>query len=201
MLLLVILFAIVKIAFSSCVLALKSWHGRGKISPIDWNIEKNGKNSFPTGIYLFKINNKNRKILCQICLKLTRKAPGQMRETKFIILTSLQFFNLSFSLLFHVISAAILKFPPWFPASPRWFPTFFVFLPRFPASPRWFSTPAFPSHFSHSHPYSLHFSHSVPQFPILTFTDSLLSSYSLIIYFRKIVGLLQMRTFSFFTTA
>ena len=33
-----------------------------------------------------------------------------MRETKFIILTSLQSFNLSFPLLFHVISTVILTF-------------------------------------------------------------------------------------------
>ena len=95
--------------------------------------------------------------------------------------------------LFHVISIAILKFPPWFPASPRWFQIFFVFPPRFPAFPLWFSAPAFPSHFSHSHPYSLQFLHSVFQFLIFAFTDSLLSSYSLRIYFRKIVALAQKR--------
>ena len=55
-----------------------------------------------------------------------------MRETKFIILTSLQSFNLSFPLLLHVISTAILKFPPWFSASPPWFLTIFIFPPRFP---------------------------------------------------------------------
>ena len=114
-----------------------------------------------------------------------------MRETKFIILTSIQSFNLSFPLLFHVISTAILKFPPWFPASPPWFTTFFVFPPRFPAFPGWFSTPAFPSHSLHSHPYSPHFSHSVLQFPILALTDSLLSLYFLRSYFRKIVALVQ----------
>ena len=36
-----------------------------------------------------------------------------MCETKFIIFTSLQSLNLLFPLLFHVISTAILKFPPW----------------------------------------------------------------------------------------
>ena len=133
--------------------------------------------------------------------QLTKKVPGQMRETKFIILTFFQSFNLSFPLLFHVISTAILKFPPWFPASPPWFPTFFVFPPRFPAFPRWFSAPAFPSHSSHSHPHYLHFLHSVLQFSILALTDSLLSLYSLRSYFRKIVALVQKRTLPFFTSA
>ena len=117
-----------------------------------------------------------------------------MRETKFIILTSLQSFNLSFTFLFHVISTAILKFPPWFSASQPWFLTFFVFPPRLPVLPRWFSAAAFPSHSSDSHPYSPHFPHSVLQFPIFAFTDSLLSLYSLRIYFRKIVDLVQKRT-------
>ena len=81
--------------------------------------------AFPTGFYLFKINNKKRKTLCEICPKLKRKAPGQMWETKFlqmtlfsIILTSLHSLNLSFPLLFYVISTAILKFPSCF-AAPR----------------------------------------------------------------------------------
>ena len=117
-----------------------------------------------------------------------------MRETKFIILTSLQPFNLSFSLLFPVISSAILKFPPWFPASSFWFPTFFVFPPRFPEFPCWFSAPIFPSHSLHSHLYSPHFPHSVLQFLISALTDSLLSLYSLRSYFRKIVALVQKRT-------
>ena len=122
-------------------------------------------------------------------------------ETKFIILISLQSFNLSFPLLFHVISTAILKYLLWFPASPPWFPTFFVFPARFPAFPRWFSAPALPSHSSHSHPYIPQFPHSVLQFPILAFTDSLLSLYFLSIYFRKIVALVKKRTLPFFTTA
>ena len=120
-----------------------------------------------------------------------------MCETKFIILTSLQSLNLSFPLLFHVISTALLKFPPWFPALPPWFPTFFVFPPRFPAFPRWFSVPAFPSHSSHSHSYSPHFPHFVIQFPILAYTDSLFSLYFLRTYFRKIVALFQKRTLPF----
>ena len=80
-----------------------------------------------------------------------------MRETKIIILTSFQSFNLSFALLFHVISTAIFKFLTWFPASPPSFPTFVVFPPRFSAFPHWFSAPAFPSYLSHS-------SHSSPLF-------------------------------------
>ena len=114
------------------------------VTPINWNIEKNtnlntkglkrGTNlknkyendtdlpfylAFPIGIYLFKINNKNRKTLCEICSKLKRKEPDQTCETKFlqvcsfsIILTSLQSLNLLYPLLFYVISTAILKFPP-----------------------------------------------------------------------------------------
>ena len=120
-----------------------------------------------------------------------------MRETKFITLTSLQSFNLSFPLLFHVISAAILTFPPWFLASPPWYLTFFVLPPRFSALPRWLFAPAFLPHSSHSNPYSPHFPHSVLQFPILALTDSLLSLYSLRSYFRKIVALVQKRTLPF----
>ena len=73
----------------------------------------------PIGIYLFKINNKNRKTMYKICSKLTRKTPNQMCKIKFllmfsfsIILTSLQSFKLSFLLLLYLISTAILKFPP-----------------------------------------------------------------------------------------
>ena len=47
-----------------------------------------------------------------MCPRSPRKVPGQMRETKLIFLTSLQSLNLSFLLLFHVISTPILKFPP-----------------------------------------------------------------------------------------
>ena len=65
----------------------------------------------------------------------------------------------------------------------------FAFPPRFPVFPRWFPTPIFPSHSSHSLPYSPHFLHFVPQFPVLPFTDSLR-----IIYFRKIVASVQQRT-------
>ena len=120
-----------------------------------------------------------------------------MLETKFIFLTSLQSFSSSFPLLFHVISTDILKLPPWFPTLPLWFPTFFVFPPRFPAFPRWFSAPAFPSHSWHSHPYYLHFLHSILQFSILALTDSLLSLYSLRNYFKKIVALVKKPTLPF----
>ena len=81
-----------------------------------------------TGIHLFKINNKNRKTLCEICPELTRKAPVQMCGTNVctfsVILTSLHSLNLSFPLPIGVISTVILKFPLWFPL---WFPTFFAF--------------------------------------------------------------------------
>ena len=109
--------------------------------------------------------------------------------------------KMTFSLLFHVISTTILKFLPWFPESPPWFPTFFVFPPRFLTFPCWFSAPAFPSHFSHWHPYFPQFPHSVLQFPILAFTDGLLSLYSGSIYFRKIVALVKKQTLPFLTTA
>ena len=84
-----------------------------------------------------------------------------------IILTSLNFLNLSFPLLFYVTSTAVLEFPLC-PDSPLLFLIFFGYLSRFPA-------PTFPSHSSHSYTYSLHFHHPIPQFPILAFTDSLLS--------------------------
>ena len=58
-------------------------------------------------------------MLCEIRPKLTIKTPDQICETKFlqirslsIILTSLHVFNLSFPLLFSVISIAIPNFPP-----------------------------------------------------------------------------------------
>ena len=86
---------------------------------------------FPTGIYLFKINNTNRKTSCEICPKLTRKPLNQMCETEFlqmcsfsIILTSIYCLNLSFPLLFYVIPTAISKFPFWFSVSQPWFPAF-----------------------------------------------------------------------------
>ena len=80
-------------------------------------------------------------------------------------------------------------------------PYFFAFPPRFPRFPHWFPAPAFPSHSSYSHPYSLDFSHSFTQFPILVFIGSLLGLLSLRIYFRKTVALVQKRTLHFVTTA
>ena len=139
--------------------------------------------------------------MCQICPKLTKKAPSQMRETKFIILTSLQSFNSSFSLLFHVISTAILKFPLWFPSSPTLISHIFRISTQIPRIPTLIlctriliSFPAFPPLFS-----------AFPSFrspiSILAWTDSLLSLYSLRSYFRKIVALVQKWTVPFFTTA
>ena len=116
-----------------------------------------------------------------------------MHETKFIILTSVQSFNLSFPLLFYVISTAILKFPPWFPASPPWF---LIFLYFHPDSLHSHADSLHPhSHLIHWHsrPYSPHSPHSDLQFPIFTLTDSQLSLYSLQSHFRKIVALVQNR--------
>ena len=136
MLLLVILFAILKIAFPSCMFVFY-WsiekkttkntdsvkRGTKRITEkITWMFWYENYLAFPTCIYLFKTNNKNWKILCKICPKLTRKTLGQMCETKFlqmcsfsIILASLHSLNLSFPLLFYVLSTATLRFQPWFP--------------------------------------------------------------------------------------
>ena len=53
----------------------------------------------------------------------------------FTILTSLHFLNLSFPLLFYVISTNLLKFPPWFPASPPWPPHIFLISTKIPLIP------------------------------------------------------------------
>ena len=105
--------------------------------------------AFPTGIYLFKINNINRETLCEICPKLTRNAPDGMCETKFlqiclfsIILISRYYFNFLFSLLFYVICTAIPKFPHWFLALLHRLPTFSAFPSRFLVFPS-FSSPIF----------------------------------------------------------
>ena len=82
------------------------------------------------------------------------------------MLTSLHSLNLSFPLLLYIISAAIVKFLPWFPASSPWFPTFLAFSSRFLAIPGWFLAPAFSSPSSSSRPYTPHFSHFVSQFTI-----------------------------------
>ena len=99
------------------------------------------------------------------------------------------------------LSLNILNFLPWFPALPPLFPTFFAFPPRFSALPRWFPAPALPSHSLHSHRYSLHYPHAIPKISILAFTDSQFSLCPLVIYFRKIVALVQKRTLPFVTTA
>ena len=62
---------------------------------------------------------------------------------------------------------------------------------------RWFSAPAFQAYSSHSHLYSPYCPHSVLQFPILAFTDSLPSLCFLRIYFMKLVVLVQKRTLPF----
>ena len=128
---------------------------------------------------MWSISKKGRKEPDQKWTR-SRKELDQKCETKFlqmcsfsISLTSLQSLSLSFSVLFFVISTAIPKFQFWFPASLPWFPAFLSFSYRYPAFPRWFH--AFPFHSLYPHPYSLHSSHSVPQFPISAFTDNLLS--------------------------
>ena len=45
----------------------------------------------PAGIYLFKVHNRNIKILCETCLKLKRETPGQRHQCcsiVFLLLTS-----------------------------------------------------------------------------------------------------------------
>ena len=112
------------------------------------------------------------KTLCEICPTLARKEPQQICETAFLeicsfstILVSLYSLNLSFRLLFYVISTTIFKFPPSFHASPVWFPTFLPLPPRFRTFSRWFLS-------SHYHPYFKHYPHFVPHFPVSAFTDS-----------------------------
>ena len=94
-------------------------------------------------------------------------------NSKFVL-----FFNLSekrkldfinFHLVFS-ISVLLPEFPPLFPGFPPIFP---AFPPRFPAFP---SHSPHPPHFHPdsqlSHPHSPHCPHSVPRFPIPSFTDS-----------------------------
>ena len=35
--------------------------------------------TFPVGIYLFKVNNRDTRKRCEVCSKLTRKAPEQRK--------------------------------------------------------------------------------------------------------------------------
>ena len=122
--------------------------------------------------------------------KLSKKSPGQMLETTFIVLHSLESFNLSFLLLFNIISTAILKFLLCSPAMQPWFLKFIVIQPRFPGFPCWFSTSKFPSHSTVILRISL-------QFPIFAFTDRRFNLYSLRIYVRKIVALVQKGAIAF----
>ena len=149
--LLVLLSSILKNVFFLLYVYFKVVTHKSEVSPINWNIEKNTtlntkflkrgtkrinlkitwKIKFPfylaflTGIYLFKINNKNKKTLCKTWTKVKKKTPAQISEIKFlqmcsfiIILTSFHSLNSSFPYLFYVISTTMLKFPPWFPALP-----------------------------------------------------------------------------------
>ena len=157
--------------------------------------------AFPTGIYLFKINNKKRKALSEICPVLTRKAPDQMWETKLWQMCHfLLFWPLSILWIYH-FQCSSTSFLSLYLSIATMILHIFWISTRFPAFSRWFEVPAFPSHSSHSHPYSPHFPHFVPQFPILAFTDSLLSLQSLRICFKKIIALVKKLTFSFVSTA
>ena len=134
--------------------------------------------AFQTSIYLFKINNKIKRILCQIYRMWRRKAPYQMCETKLlrmcsfsIISTYLHSLNFSFPLLFmsflplHLSSTLI-------PCIATLAPTLFTLPARFLSFSHWFPETEFPSPYLYFYPYS---PHSFPQFIILTFTDSLIS--------------------------
>ena len=48
-----------------------------KRNPLRSKLLKNWKKINPTNIYLFKVNNSNVTKRCEICLKLTIKAPEQ----------------------------------------------------------------------------------------------------------------------------
>ena len=119
----------------------------------------------------------------------------EMCENKFLqmysfftVLNSLYSSNMSCIPLFHAISTAISKFPPYS-------------LHRHPDSPNLLdSYPDF-RHFPHSNTYSSYFSDSVPRFHISVFTDSLVGFEPLRIYFKKIVTLVQKQTLPFVTTA
>ena len=41
---------------------------------------------FPVGIYLFKVNNENIKIMCEICSKLTIKIPEDVNNAVLVSL-------------------------------------------------------------------------------------------------------------------
>ena len=64
--------------------------------------------------------------------KVPREVPDQTCETK---LLQIIFYYFDFYPLFHVISAIIHKFPPWFSASPSWFPIFFCISTQIPEIP------------------------------------------------------------------
>ena len=103
-------------------------------------------------------------------------------------------FQFIFPLLLLVISTAILKFLPWFPASAPWFPHFLYFHPDSPHSHAESPLP-------HFHPIP-HISTLILRISLISFsnspfTDSLLSLYSLRIYFSKIDILVQKRTLPF----
>ena len=150
--------------------------------------------AFPTGIYLFKVNNKDIKTLWEICPKLTRIVPDQMFETKLLQMCSFSLLSTLWIYHFHCFSVSFL---------PLYLSFHLDSLHRHPDSPQFLHFDSDSLHFhanalrSHSHPISHfhhnspHFPHSVPQFLIFDFIDSLLSLQSLTIYFRKILALVQ----------
>ena len=129
-----------------------------------------------------------------------RKAPDQMCETKFlqmcsffIILTSLHSLNLSFPLLFDVISIPLyLSFQLDFLHPHTDFPHFFAFPPMLPA---------FPSHSSQSHTHSPHFPHSVPLIPHFGFYRQPAQFVIFNNLIQIIVALVQKRTLPFVMTS
>ena len=150
--------------------------------------------AFPTGIYLFKVNNKDIKTLWEICPKSTRFVPDQMCETKLLQMCSFSPLSTLWIYHFHCFSVSFL---------PLYLSFHLDSLHHHPDSPQFLHFDSDSLHFhanalrSHSHPISHfhhnspHFPHSVPQFLIYDFTDSLLSLKSLTIYFRKILALVQ----------
>ena len=66
---------------------------------------KNGKLlavNYPAGIYMFKVNNRNARTKCKICLKLTLKAPERRQWRRFGV------FIVNFEHILHFVLAFLL---------------------------------------------------------------------------------------------
>ena len=104
--------------------------------------------AFSTGIYLFKISNKNRTTFCKICPNLTRKAPDQIREIKFL---QMYLFSILSTLWIYHFQCYYMSSLPLYVSSHldslhrHGFPTIFAFPRRFSTFPSWFPL-------LHSHP-------------------------------------------------